>query len=410
MGLGRSPIAIKDQRGTLFCTAYGTAAASEYQEGIELSPDFQVAAVSRVAGAPILNGADPRDALNALPTFGSLAQHLSPFSLDTHGAAFVANLDNWPADLIEKAKEHAKAAYIRINGPHDTYDNIRNALYMGQAENQAVVAFGRWYRGWNNVGPSGIVPDDQSALHGYHCYIFIDWTIIDGVEYLVAQNSYGTAFGKGGLQYFSRKIVNEAWKPDSLWGDGIGLFILRDVSPETIAEQKRSLLFILAGVLLKIVTALRLYTPPQRPQPQPAPKPAPTPTPLPEPIKPVVHPHGWAAGTLVERKAMYQLAVRVCAEEGLPSAMTRDLLLTIAGESGFNQWCENRTTLDYGLCQFSLNYYCKEYRMTPQECIDQPERCLRIMARNFKAGRQSNWIAYKTRHQHAAMLTKLASA
>lgn len=279
-GLGRSPVAIKNQGTTLFCTAFGTAAASEYQEDIELSPEFQVAAISRIAGAPILMGADPRDALKALVAYGSLPQHLAPLSLQTHPPEQVADLRNWPQELIDRAKAYGKAAFIPVDGPYDHFDNIRNALFLGQKDKQAVVAFGRWYRGWNNVGADGIIPDDQSVLHGYHCFLFPDWTIIDGVEYLIAQNSYGPGFGKGGLQYFSRKIVNEAWKPDSLWGDGIGLFILRDISPETIAEQKRTLLFILAGALLKLVTALGLKRPTRPPEPQPAPEPTPAPQPI----------------------------------------------------------------------------------------------------------------------------------
>ncbi len=106
---------------------------------------------------------------------------------------------------------------------------------------------------------------------------------------------------------------------------------------------------------------------------------------------------------------MLTLAQRICVEEKLSPQMTQDLLLTIYGESGFNQWCINLTTFDYGLCQFSKIYYLKEYKMTAQEAIDNPERCLRIMAHNFKAGRQSNWVAYKTRLQHVHNLKTLAA-
>ena len=185
------------------------------------------------------------------------------------------------------------------------------------------------------------------------------------------------------------------------WGYIVRLTSQNDVS-QLISLKTRLL------ALLK--TLLNLLLGPQKlPTPEPAPQPLPVPPVAPQPPKPpVVHPHGWAAGTLEERKAMFQLAVRVCQEEEVTEQMTRDLLLTIAGESGFNQWCENRQTYDYGLCQFSKRYYLKEYGMTPQEAIDQPERCVRIMARNFKAGRQSNWVAYSTRKQHANMLKLLS--
>ena len=119
------------------------------------------------------------------------------------------------------------------------------------------------------------------------------------------------------------------------------------------------------------------------------------------------HSPAWCGGTLEERKEMFRLAKKVCAEEGLSDSLTRDVLLTIAGESGFNPWCVNLQSLDYGIAQFSIKYYLPEYKMTPQDAIDQPERCLRIMCRNFKAGRQSNWVAFQNRFSHANMLIKL---
>src|SRR5687767_10815247 len=53
MGLGRKPLSIKDQGFTQFCTAYATATASEYIEGIVMSPEFQVAKISEFIGRPI---------------------------------------------------------------------------------------------------------------------------------------------------------------------------------------------------------------------------------------------------------------------------------------------------------------------------------------------------------------------
>lgn len=119
------------------------------------------------------------------------------------------------------------------------------------------------------------------------------------------------------------------------------------------------------------------------------------------------HSFAWRGGTLTERKAMYALAEKICKEEKLTPVMTKDLLLTVYGESGFNAWCINTQSFDYGVAQFSKRYYLVEYKMSPQEAIDNPERCLRIMARNFKAGRQSNWVAYNGRNQHANGLKTL---
>lgn len=122
------------------------------------------------------------------------------------------------------------------------------------------------------------------------------------------------------------------------------------------------------------------------------------------PETPKVHSKAWRGGTMAERKAMYQLAMKVCAEEGLDKLQSKllpgytlraDMIVTIEGESGFNQWCENLHTFDYGLCQFSKRYYLVEYGMTPQDAINQPEKCLRIMAKNFKSLRRRNWVAFQ---------------
>lgn len=123
-----------------------------------------------------------------------------------------------------------------------------------------------------------------------------------------------------------------------------------------------------------------------------------------EPIKPkklvagvYVTDEKWCGGGMEIRQKMFELAKRVCIEEGLFPSMTKDLLATVYGESGFNPECVNPQSLDYGVAQFSARYYLKEYKMSPQEAIDNPEKCLRIMARNFRGGRQSNWVAYKGR-------------
>ena len=134
-------------------------------------------------------------------------------------------------------------------------------------------------------------------------------------------------------------------------------------------------------------------------------------TPKPEPVTMVAnvntrgHDHKWRGGTIEERKAMFALANEIGKAQELHKYKSKilpdthtlldDYLATIEGESGFNQWCINTQSLDYGIAQFSIKYYCKEYNMTPQECLDNPKRCLEIMATNFKSKRRENWIAFK---------------
>lgn len=176
---------------------------------------------------------------------------------------------------------------------------------------------------------------------------------------------------------------------------------------------------IIEALLALITSLLKAFKRPPEPLPSPALSPIPQtpPAPVLVPSKPVLtagvdlrgHSPAWCGGTLEDRKNMLALARRVCQEEGLTKPMTEDLLLTVYGESGFNQWCINLKSLDFGIAQFSHVYYLKEYKMTRQEAIDNPERCLRIMARNFRGGRQSNWVAYKGRFNHVNNLKQLSA-
>lgn len=153
---------------------------------------------------------------------------------------------------------------------------------------------------------------------------------------------------------------------------------------------------------------------PTPPAPEPAPQPAVSEykAPRPDPVTIVAgvdthgHPHGWCAGTLEERNTMYALTHDAAVSVGLDKlssgqnpgyTLLDELLATIMGESGFNQWCINTDSLDYGLCQFSHRYYLIEYKMTAQEAIDNPIECLQIMAHNFKDPvRRTNWVAYES--------------
>lgn len=130
------------------------------------------------------------------------------------------------------------------------------------------------------------------------------------------------------------------------------------------------------------------------------PLPEPTPTPMPQwtpknewdveirSNKWTVYPADLKTKLIVEIR-------RICAEEKLDASQTQNLLCTIQGESGINPFCENLTTFDYGLCQFSQRYYLVEYKMTPLYAKEHPLECVRIMAKNW-ATRHNNWVAWSS--------------
>ena len=130
---------------------------------------------------------------------------------------------------------------------------------------------------------------------------------------------------------------------------------------------------------------------------------------LPPTQKPIIHSTAWRGGALAERMEMYDLAHSVCREQALTLAMERDLQATIAGESGWNQWTINANnkngTTDWGICQFNDG---KNKQGVPfwigkgaafkdkDECLNDPAKCIRVMAREFKRGNAKWWVAYSS--------------
>ena len=131
---------------------------------------------------------------------------------------------------------------------------------------------------------------------------------------------------------------------------------------------------------------------------------------LPEPIKVDT---SWCGGPYEDRMEMYYLAKTVCAQEKIGPELTRDLLATIYGESGFNKNCLNdrnkNGTVDYGICQFNTgtNKHGQAYWIgkgaafkDKDEVLSNPEKCIRVMAREFKVGHQHYWMAYPHRQKY----------
>lgn len=231
--LGRKPGKIKDQGDTNFCTAFATSTASEFQEGVELSPEFQAAKVGEMSGAPIVDGADPRMALKAAQIFGSLPQLDTDYTLASKTPSFIADWNNWPAPLDLLADPHEKESYFQINtGPFDAFDNIRVALAQGFAENAVGIAFTQWKANVWNTAPAGFINLLGGDVSGYHAYVYIDFDeTFRGTEVLVVQNSCGTNYGDAGLQYFTRDVIN------SIYADpGSSAFMFRDLSAATVAQ------------------------------------------------------------------------------------------------------------------------------------------------------------------------------
>ncbi len=253
-GLGRVPLKINQQYNTNFCTGSATESAAEYEQGRKFSFEFQVAAIGRRVGEPITDGADPRKAYQARVAYGCLPDELTPYELRLTAttALVLAKWQSWPTELWQQAKQYVAESFFWLGEEYEPFDQVKEALWSARAENQVVMAAGKWYHNWNDVGWNGILALG-SGPYTLHEYLFIDWTEIDGVEYLVIHNSCGEEFGKGGVQYINRETMNAAWP--RAYGDGTGMAIWRKVHPDDVASLKRQWLS-LAEILASILDAL----------------------------------------------------------------------------------------------------------------------------------------------------------
>ena len=231
LGLGRKPMPVTDQKNTSDCTGFSTALASSFQENVPLAPEFQVAAVSAVVGQPITYvGAQPIDAMKAATQFGSLEDAGKPYDFAIQGWNIPADMRNYTDAEKTAALVHRKQSYFAVttDSGMDMYDAIRLALWQSRDENGVVCAFSPWYREFNTP-IKGIVPLPAQPFVSRHAYTYIDWTVIDGKEYLVSQLTQGPGFGDNGLLYFDRATVNFVWS--DMYHTGSCLYLFRDIDP-----------------------------------------------------------------------------------------------------------------------------------------------------------------------------------
>lgn len=259
-GLYRRPISVENQLDTQFCTA-GVSNASEYQEKVPLSWAFQVAAISRLKGFPILNGCDPRTALKSAIVYGSLEESFAAMKFPGTDPSVVANWQNWTDEQWGQAEKHRKAHYLWVKGKYDVFDNIRMALWLGKEENQVVMAFGRWYAIWNTTDSTGIVPPRTDTAYTLHYFMFIDWIYKNGKQMLVAQLSSGEKAGHNGLYYFDRETINKAWKGVHYSPEGISLAMYKDESTdkETLIGQQLTLVEVLLELMQRLLARMGVY-------------------------------------------------------------------------------------------------------------------------------------------------------
>lgn len=234
--LGRMRRQVEDQMQTLRCAAYAGAVCGGYIHGKRFSPDWQANRIGEIQGSSIdIGGSDPNAAMKSqcYPNKGGyLPFEDAPFSLAKDGPDG-SGFGRWPAALTDEATNYGDAGFVRVDGPGDTFDNIRSALTLAYNPQTGlgapVQAFSAWYPDWYTK----VIAQPVQALLGFHSYVFFDFEIINGVPYLISQNS-SPYVGEGGFQWWPREVVNMEF---SQWNRS--LKIVKPLTAEQIALAKQ---------------------------------------------------------------------------------------------------------------------------------------------------------------------------
>ncbi len=238
------PVAIKDQGDSDMCTAYAGTAASEAQEKVEFSPEYQFMKTKQISGSPEAWGANLRDMLKSLVKYGSLPAIAVPAHLTYPNAAReeIVNSKNWPKAADEQAYLYRKGSFFKVTGPYDLFDNIRATLWASRKEFErtgnpsdlkVVVTGAIWKHGWT-IAPLAVIDDREYHGDGFgHAFIFDgvrmgpvqEGVALESSPLLRARLSNGRGIGDGGFYYFTREAVNKEMPP-------FGAYTLRDIAPE----------------------------------------------------------------------------------------------------------------------------------------------------------------------------------
>lgn len=222
---------ILNQRRLDFCAAFASVSISGDQEGMELDPLWQFAQAKKIRGEYKSWGCDLRSIGVSFVKVGSIEKKDAPFDQNEHERNFLANWDNYPVELDTKAHAHKKSSVWRVNGEGDTFDNIRSALFQAfnarsLTEKTSLLAGTMWRYSWNK-NKDGIIPVsgwEMDSGEGHAIKIRGQKTI-NGILYLVVQNSWGEDVGNHGIFYFPREVVNACFTP-------FGQFAFKDMSIE----------------------------------------------------------------------------------------------------------------------------------------------------------------------------------
>ncbi len=210
---------IKNQLSSFLCTAFANSTISGFQEGVELSPEYAYQKSNALLGVKHSIGVDYFIALKEHVKFGCLEASQSPYTIAKDGQYVAENPDNWDIALDVPAAIHKKQSYFQCDQGDDLFDSVLIALWQSYQAYQATknisdlkavsIAF-YWFPEFT-FASQGIVPESDTwnkKLASGHNVVVRGKKTINGIPYLIVQNSYGEGMGDKGLYYFPRKTLN----------------------------------------------------------------------------------------------------------------------------------------------------------------------------------------------------------
>ena len=357
------PLEIKDQGQTNTCTACTVASVVEAQFGHIMDECFQYAASKAIEGRIDDGGVDPDIACKAVINYGALLKESSPFKMKETPILKLANIANYPQEIQIQAKTHREYSFYEVEC---TFDGIRSAMIQSRESGfpTPIMVGTRWRFLWNSMS---IIKGDSGA-YGYHEFAIIGQKNINGVLYLVALNSYGKSFGDGGLCYFPKELVDK-------------FMFARAFAPGNKEDEKVKQWNFLQMLYDKLYSLIKDFMTQTNKQPDF--------TPAKEVSK-----FEW------DTKAKARHSCRVVMDEFNLSWANKDLLCAvIQSESAFNPNATHKNndgSTDYGICQINNKFWigAGKYFADADEVLRLPEKSVRFMCEQFKAGNLKYWYGY----------------
>lgn len=193
---------VVQQKDSDFCGAASASAVSEPQENVRLSFEWLFAVCKMIDGDLDSWGTDFRTVCKALTKYGSIEFKDAPYSLETHSAKFLKDINNWDKNLFIDALKHRKASFIRVDGKYTTFDDIRAFMYYYHLKGQTngVMIGLNW--GWSL---KDVFIEDAVDQGFGHAMAVIGWK----GDYLIVQNSAGEEAGDRGTHFIHRRVIDK---------------------------------------------------------------------------------------------------------------------------------------------------------------------------------------------------------